>query len=529
MPEWVNWVVPPLFGAIIGYFTNWLAIKMLFRPLAPKYFLGKQLPFTPGVIPSRRDELADRIGEVISTYLINDQELRRVLLEPRVHHELAVKLEQGWLHWVENEQDISQFVGLYSQTTLDEVLSSALRAGQRAILLKLDDPSTEEYIVSTLHGWILQLSLREISATEAKGVAILLCNAWRTWVSSEEQMERASFGLDRLIEGVLSQATTSDVTLRQILGEEAEGAIEQMVYTLEPKLGEFAERFVQQESLAEQLTESLQGWLRKQMLLGMLSAFVSQERVAGLVQRLLKETGDFFALPHNRSVFSQQILQWLRVKLDDPLSLWIERLGHDRCHAVFQSLKKRLMQELVSRECQDWVCDNIHLMLGNAATQNVSSLATTWNIELDSQHLAQQLWTVAKGYVQKEHVQQQAEAKIRHFVYLIAHRPLAADVHALAKAGTKDAQDMATKQSFVFGALAELILNAAASQAATLLQTVDITLMVCRRMKEFPLQEIEKIVLSIAGHELSTITNLGGLLGALIGLLQLALSLIEMA
>ena len=527
MPEWANWVFPPLFGAIIGYFTNWLAIKMLFRPLAPKYFMGKQLPFTPGVIPSRRDELADRIGEVISTYLINDQELKRVLLEPRVHQELAEKLEQGWLHWVDNEQDLAQFVDLYSETTLDDILSSALRTAQRAILLKLDDPSAEAYVVSLCEGWIRQISVREISASESESVAAILCAAWSTWVSSEEQMERASIALDNLSESLLVQAANSDVTLRHILGDEAEGALEQMVYTLEPKLGEFAERFVLQESLAEQLTESLQGWLRKQMLLGMLSAFVSQERVAGLVQRLLKETGDFFASPNNRSVLSQQVLQWMRVKLDDPLSLWIERLGHERCRAVLLSLKKRLMQELVSPNLQDWMFAQIHAVIGNASSQSLAALATSWNIELDSHELAKQLWDIVKGYVQQEHVQQQAEAKLRSFVHIVAHRPLAADVHAMAMATTSDSTDMATKQSYVFRALAELILNAAASQAAAVLQTVDITLMVCRRMKEFPLRDIETIVLSIAGHELTTITNLGGLLGALIGLLQLALSFIE--
>ena len=44
------WVVPILWGALIGYFTNALAIRMLFRPLARKYLLGIPLPLTPGII-----------------------------------------------------------------------------------------------------------------------------------------------------------------------------------------------------------------------------------------------------------------------------------------------------------------------------------------------------------------------------------------------------------------------------------------------------------------------------------------------
>ena len=32
---WLSWLVPPLLGALIGYVTNYIAIRMLFRPLQP--------------------------------------------------------------------------------------------------------------------------------------------------------------------------------------------------------------------------------------------------------------------------------------------------------------------------------------------------------------------------------------------------------------------------------------------------------------------------------------------------------------
>ena len=46
--------VPPLVGAFIGYLTNKIAIKMLFRPLKPWKIMGIRIPMTPGVIPSKR-------------------------------------------------------------------------------------------------------------------------------------------------------------------------------------------------------------------------------------------------------------------------------------------------------------------------------------------------------------------------------------------------------------------------------------------------------------------------------------------
>jgi uncharacterized membrane protein YheB (UPF0754 family) len=65
-------------GAIVGYFTNDVAIKMLFRPYTAK-FIGKyQLPFTPGLIPSNQGRLATRISDTIMGSLLTPSELQNI-------------------------------------------------------------------------------------------------------------------------------------------------------------------------------------------------------------------------------------------------------------------------------------------------------------------------------------------------------------------------------------------------------------------------------------------------------------------
>jgi uncharacterized Fe-S cluster-containing protein len=66
-------LVPVLVGAVIGYITNYLAIRMLFRPLETKYLFGKPLPFTPGLIPKERDRLAARTGQAVKAYLLTEE------------------------------------------------------------------------------------------------------------------------------------------------------------------------------------------------------------------------------------------------------------------------------------------------------------------------------------------------------------------------------------------------------------------------------------------------------------------------
>ncbi|MEN9222410.1 MAG: DUF445 family protein [Thermostichus sp. BF3_bins_97] len=76
--------MPPLAGLVIGYFTNDIAIKMLFRPYRPYRVFGRRIPFTPGLIPQNQPRLAKQIANTIMGSLLTPEEL----------HNLARKLLQ---------------------------------------------------------------------------------------------------------------------------------------------------------------------------------------------------------------------------------------------------------------------------------------------------------------------------------------------------------------------------------------------------------------------------------------------------
>ncbi|ADU97244.1 protein of unknown function DUF445 [Thermovibrio ammonificans HB-1] len=85
----VEKILPPAIGAFIGYFTNYLAIKMLFWPRRPYYLFGIKLPLTPGLIPSKREKLAEAIGKVVKENLLTEETLRKRLNEERVRESLT--------------------------------------------------------------------------------------------------------------------------------------------------------------------------------------------------------------------------------------------------------------------------------------------------------------------------------------------------------------------------------------------------------------------------------------------------------
>lgn len=80
----------PLVGALIGWITNLLAIRLLFRPYNKIY-----IPFTKiylqGVLPKRRDEIAESIGQVVENELLNVDDLFAQLVKDDTFNE-AVSL-----------------------------------------------------------------------------------------------------------------------------------------------------------------------------------------------------------------------------------------------------------------------------------------------------------------------------------------------------------------------------------------------------------------------------------------------------
>ena len=90
-----TFLLPPIAGGVIGYFTNDLAISMLFRPYRPIYIGKRLLPFTPGLIPRNQEKLAQRVSDTIMGSLLTPEELQN--LAKRL---LQIERVQGAIFWL---------------------------------------------------------------------------------------------------------------------------------------------------------------------------------------------------------------------------------------------------------------------------------------------------------------------------------------------------------------------------------------------------------------------------------------------
>jgi len=109
----LSFIARPLVGAVIGYITNDIAIRMLFRPRTAKYIFGYKIPFTPGLIPKEKSRIASSIGDAISNNLMNREVLEKTLLAD----EMIDKIKKGINDFVNiqksNNETVEQFLSHY--------------------------------------------------------------------------------------------------------------------------------------------------------------------------------------------------------------------------------------------------------------------------------------------------------------------------------------------------------------------------------------------------------------------------------
>lgn len=81
----------PVISAFIGWFTNWIAIKMLFHPKEPKKILGITIQ---GIFPKRQQQFAEKLGKLVSEELLSFADIQQKLVHPNNIQQLMPVVEE---------------------------------------------------------------------------------------------------------------------------------------------------------------------------------------------------------------------------------------------------------------------------------------------------------------------------------------------------------------------------------------------------------------------------------------------------
>ncbi|WP_163529586.1 DUF445 domain-containing protein [Halobacillus ihumii] len=145
-----------LIGAAIGGVTNHLAIKMLFRPYKPIKIGKFQVPFTPGLIPKRRDELSRQLGEMVVNHLLTADGLRRKIEGPAFENQLTTFVQEEVEKLLNNDDSM------------------------QAILSSLDIHLDQERLEDSISSWVEERYDSMMSGVRERSASELLPEEWKS-------------------------------------------------------------------------------------------------------------------------------------------------------------------------------------------------------------------------------------------------------------------------------------------------------------------------------------------------------------
>lgn len=143
----VRFVAPVALGGIIGAFTNYIAIKMMFRPYSEKRLFGFVVPFTPGIIPKRQNDLAKAIGRVVSDNLVDADGISKMLLSDETIGKLESKIDEMIHSLQTNENSLRVFFSNYAG---EERVENLIKRVNDNLVSKIDGIVSDEKIGLTI-------------------------------------------------------------------------------------------------------------------------------------------------------------------------------------------------------------------------------------------------------------------------------------------------------------------------------------------------------------------------------------------
>ncbi|KZE67190.1 hypothetical protein AWM68_04850 [Fictibacillus phosphorivorans] len=150
MDMWITIIIMVVVGALIGGLTNLIAIKMLFRPFNTLYIGKFRIPFTPGLIPKRRKQLAVQLGETVTNHLLTAEGVQAKINDSGFRTEMT-ELVQG---------EVKRF--LKSDMTISELLQKDFGVAD-----------IQSRIQTTTEAWLanrMKLMLEESNGKEMKDI-----------------------------------------------------------------------------------------------------------------------------------------------------------------------------------------------------------------------------------------------------------------------------------------------------------------------------------------------------------------------
>ncbi|MEK4873906.1 DUF445 family protein [Bacillus sp. FSL W8-0102] len=172
-----------IIGAVIGGITNAIAILMLFHPHRSLYIGKWHIPFTPGLIPKRRKEIAFQLGKMVSDHLVTPQSIQKKFQDPQFLQDMTSLVQQEAKRLFTSEKTIKEWMELAGVQDPEKRLERYLKKKMEKTIVEVGNSYSSQIIKDVLSpetirkleeklpdvsAYILQHAMNYFSSSEGK-------------------------------------------------------------------------------------------------------------------------------------------------------------------------------------------------------------------------------------------------------------------------------------------------------------------------------------------------------------------------
>jgi uncharacterized membrane protein YheB (UPF0754 family) len=512
------WVLPPLLGAIIGYVTNAIAIRMLFRPLTEIRVLGVPLPLTPGIIPKQRSQLAESIGQMVSRELLTEEAIRRQLATENFQTRLGQNIEAllgdiistplAELQKGNQELVFTSVEGFLSEGLYSFFSSRSFIHGVRGILSRVIR-SVGEKRVGELVG-------ARAGKTGAGALVVARLLPLLTQPESRGRILRA-------VEGWLEQRRRGNERLADLFSEELTRVLTDLVATLLPSLFDSLFRWLEQEEIREQLNHRGKKLLRTVLeKLNVLQRFlISAGQFDRTLEQKMPEIVEEAVSALQSYAYEEDTLNGLKDVLNRAFTRWRERPASELFVQVRPGVAAELVERLLVRVGEEGTRERlaagIDRVLGKLEDRTLGEILTRY-LRIPEQEAIDYVSTKVLTYMSRKETSQTIAAEVvsfsRKFIEEHKHSNIAELLHI---------EPALEKRASAY--LSVQLIRIIDARLPGFIESFDVRQLVVDKINGLDVAQVERLLLIVIQKHLRWINVFGGILGALIGFSQIVLRL----
>ena len=481
-------IIPVLVGSAIGYLTNLLAIKMLFRPLEEKRILGIKIPFTPGLIPKERRRIAKSIGEAVGDHLLTSEKITRIVSSKETREKLENFIKEKIDELKKSNSSLKELLESMDYKFPKEAISEKIYS---LLIDKLNQEKTKGSIGSFLKEDIYPKYKDQLVnkiSRDGKGI-----------IQTMKRSEAIESFMANDINNKLKQLKNTDIILSDIVDDGTIEKIEKIVEENQEEIMNGIRELFYKEEIQEVILDSIED-LVDQNLSKMITMFVDSKTISTRILQVIKGYVDSEEAEVAVSfVIKDTIKNIMDTEVSDITSRSLSVVKEEDILSFYKFSLDALLSE-------ENIVKLVSFLIGgiNGKEESVKVKIGTY---LDK---------LVKDISESSRIKSLIEGEITRSIDIILEMPLSLLLKNLSEEEIEK----------IFMVINNIWNKKLKNNLHEVVNLVDISKEVEDEINSFDIEYTEKLILNIAENELKAITRLGALLGAIIGLLTPLLQMI---